>query len=217
MRFLVAPYLWMTSLDGEVSARGRTAEVDVDFGEIWDDLDFGAQVHLEAWRGRWGAFADTTYLDLSDDPSSVDVDTRLWLVEFGGLYQLWKGHFARNWFNDLGFDALAGGRYWNTRISIDPPNFPEAERSRDWADPFIGGRLQGDIVGDLFFSVGGNIGGFGVASHFTWSATGLLGYRVTPLFSVLAGYRALGVNYEQGGFGLDTTMRGPIVGASFSF
>ncbi|MEG6549302.1 hypothetical protein V6C53_03565 [Desulfocurvibacter africanus] len=216
-RFLFAPYLWMTSIDGDVSARGRTADVDVDFGDIWEDLDFGAQVHLEAWRGRWGAFVDPTYLYLSDDPLGVDVDTRLWLVEFGGMYRLLENRALGGTLRGLSLDVLAGGRYWNGRITIDPPNLSAVESSHDWADPIIGSRLQGDLPANLFFSLGGNIGGFGLASDLTWSATGLLGYRFTPLFSLLGGYRALGVDYEQGGFRLDTTMHGPVVGAAFSF
>lgn len=52
-----------------------------------------------------------------------------------------------------------------------------------------------------FLQVNGDIGGFGVESDLTWSATGLIGYDFrmfdTPS-SFLFGYRAIGWDYSEG-------------------
>lgn len=65
--FAIVPYLWMSGLSGDIGVRGQTADVDISFSDIWDALDFGGQVHIEAKRGNWGFFIDTTYLKLSVD------------------------------------------------------------------------------------------------------------------------------------------------------
>ena len=44
----ITPYFWFSGIDGDVRVRDTKVEVDVGFDEIWDALDFGAQVHVEA-------------------------------------------------------------------------------------------------------------------------------------------------------------------------
>ena len=61
------------------------------------------------------------------------------------------------------------------------------------------------------------IGGFGVSSEFTWDVMGGLGYQATDSFSLVAGYRAMGVDYRNDGFVFDVTQDGPILGAVFRF
>ena len=43
------------------------------------------------------------------------------------------------------------------------------------------------------------------------------GYRFTDSFSVVLGYRAAGVDYENDGFVYDVVQHGPILGAVFRF
>jgi hypothetical protein len=95
--FIVTPYLWMVGIDGDVTTKGIKADADVKFGDIIKDLDFGGEVHVEAWKGRWGIFLDATYVKLSDDEEfvsptlgrvDVNVEVKEWLVELGGFYQL---------------------------------------------------------------------------------------------------------------------------------
>ena len=46
---------------------------------------------------------------------------------------------------------------------------------------------------------------------------GGLGYQATDSFSLVAGYRAMGVDYRNDGFVFDVTQDGPILGAVFRF
>ncbi len=63
--FAVIPYLWMMGINGKVGVKGRTADADVSFSDILKNLDFAAEVHIEAWRDRFGFFIDTTYSKIS--------------------------------------------------------------------------------------------------------------------------------------------------------
>ncbi len=102
--FIIVPYLWMVNIDGDVTAGGIKTDINLKFGDILRDLDFGGEAHMEAWKGRWGLFLDATYLKLTDDgesvsprlgPVDVDVDIKEWLVEFGGFYRLASGLLKR--------------------------------------------------------------------------------------------------------------------------
>ena len=61
------------------------------------------------------------------------------------------------------------------------------------------------------------IGGFGASSEITWDVMGALGYEISSSVSLVGGYRALGVDYENNGFVFDIVQHGPIVGAVFKF
>ena len=71
---------------------------------------------------------------------------------------------------------------------------------------------------------GGDIDGFGVGTHFTAAATGLLGYRF-QLFGhgtiAQAGYRAFWQNYatrtDGSLFRWNVTLHGPIMGLTLRF
>lgn len=69
----------------------------------------------------------------------------------------------------------------------------------------------------FFIAGAADVGGFGVASDYTWKLSGTLGYQFSDWFSARAGYRHLKVDYEDGGFVWDVELSGPIVGASFRF
>ena len=70
----------------------------------------------------------------------------------------------------------------------------------------------------------GDIGGFGVGSDFTWSATIVIGYDFL-LFEhpalVYLGYRAIGQDFTEGSgsdrFTWDVIQHGPILGFSLLF
>jgi len=91
-----------------------------------------------------------------------------------------------------------------------------------WIDPVVGGRLVQDLTDAWFLILRGDVGGFGVGSSFSWNALGGIGYEVSSLFSVVAQYRALGVDFEndESGFDFlsyDTTTHGPLIGFVFRF
>ena len=50
-----------------------------------------------------------------------------------------------------------------------------------------------------------------------WDVAAAIGYRCNDGISVLAGYRALGVDYEKGDFVFDVVQEGPIFGVVMNF
>jgi hypothetical protein len=236
--FTITPYLWMPQIEGDITVKEITTHVDVPFRDILQDLDFGGEVHIEAWKGgRWGIFLDATYLKLSMDntgtsrilgPVDVNVDIGEWLVEFGGVYRLGRWSLGKEKGRTLSLDALGGGRYWDLSVDLDA-TVPlaglerDVSRSKNWIDPFFGARVLVDLTEKLSLAVRGDIGGFGVgsSSQFTWNTSAIFGYHFSPMISAWLGYKALGVDYESGSlhrkFKFDVIMYGPIVGLGIQF
>jgi hypothetical protein len=235
--FTIIPYFWMAGINGDITVRGQTADVDVSFGDVWDALDFGAQVHIEVKKGNWGFFIDPTYLKLSIDQdvqvfdvgpgADVDLELKQFLLEFGGFYRLgtWPGGTNKP---SIALDALAGGRYVNFDVEIDIdsalPIPSEVDGDQDWLDLFAGARIILNPTENLVLVLRSDVGGFGFgfSSDITWNLVASVGYELpwwgmTPII----GYRALYIDYDDGSgddrFAYDTWTYGPLLGLAFRF
>lgn len=229
-------WIWLVGIEGDLGVRGRTVDTNVNFLDILDASDslFAFSGRLEVAYDRLGVFVDGTYARLGFDDVSgplelarVDVTFDMLLLDFGLMYRIgiWEptGAAAKSVY-DTTLDLYAGARYTDLELEIDPANFPAISGSRDWIDPIVGAKLTLPIAERWHLKVNGDIGGFGVSSDFTWSATGVLGYDFT-LFeqpaSVYLGYRGLGQDYSSGSgdtkFTWDVIQHGPLLGLSLRF
>ena len=219
----VMPYFWMAGIEGDVTVKSFKADIDIGFDEIWDALDFGGQVHIEAQKGRWGLLFDPAFLALSSDdisPPNAEVEFDMWIVELGGFYRL--GDWPTGGVNGraMTLDVLAGGRYWNLKQKVELGPLSR-ETSQDWIDPFIGARLIMEMNDWMVFHLRGDIGGFAIsndASEFTWNVYAGPAFKVSDKVTIVAGYRALGLNKERGSnLDADLTMHGPQIGVHIRF
>ena len=219
--FEVTPYLWAAGLHGDLSADDRSATVDPSFSDLVKDLDFGAMLLAELRYERWGLLLDGFYLKLSQDAdtpgplfSSVDATVQV------GVLGPSLGYRAVST-DRFTLDVLGGARIWwvNTELEFKPGLLPglEVEQDTSWVDPVLGVRLGVNFTKAFFLTALGDVGGFGAGSDLTWQAFAGVGYRFNPRWSVTAGYRALAVEFERGGFELDVIMHGPVVGLGFRF
>jgi len=223
----IAPYVWATGLHGDVTVRGRNAELDATFLDILEDTDtlVGFQGHLEVTRGRWGAYGDFFYVKAKVEdtgPTGLDVTSRMWFVDLGAQYRILDTTTDR--VPGLTLDVYAGGRYSLLEVDLESPGAPSLNREVHWVDPIVGARVGVHFSEHAFLLFAGDVGGFGVGSDFAWSITGLFGYRWRAAgleWAVLAGYKALTQDYTTGSgarrFRWDTTMHGPILGLSIGF
>lgn len=223
-QFSVTPYLWLVGIEGDLSVKGNEVDIDVGFDDIWDALDFAGQVHIEAVKGRWGLFVDPTYMALSTDkalkPATAEMELDMWVFEFGGFYRLgdWAGEGGNG--RPMTLDILAGGRYWCLDAEVEI-GLLSREQNVDWIDPFVGLRLIAQINDRLSFLARGDIGGFAVssdASEFTWNVFAGPTFKLSEKMTLIAGYRALGLDRERGSdFDGDLTFHGPLVGLNIRF
>lgn len=227
-------HTWLAGIDGDVSLRGLNTEIDADIGDVLENLDFAYMAHLEFGYNRWGIGLDGVYAKLSSDadfhygPVSGNaameleqafvtariqyrmVDTAQYTLDlFGGIR--WS-------FLDVDTDIHAAFSFDHPALQrFNTSGSRRLDFSEDWVDPIVGFRSIIGLNDSWYLHLAGDIGGFGVASDLTWQAAGAVGYRFTPQVSALVGYRALGVDYEEGGFKMDTINHGPAVALTVKF
>lgn len=228
-QWTIAPYAWLTGISGTVGAKGYDATVDVSFADLSKYLNMGAMVHLEMlYRERFGLFTDFNYSLLGAETSgkrmSLDAKMSLVLADVVGFYRVGTVPLGKALTSAMDFDLLAGARIWSLAMKLDG----DARRGgrdvfaqKTWADPIVGARATFHLTDAWLMSLRGGLGGFSVSSALTWDVTALLGYTFWEHGTLLAGYRAVGVNHTEGSgnsaFKFDATLSGPILGVAFSF
>jgi hypothetical protein len=239
-QFKATPYLWAISVDGHATVKGQKSDVDMSFGDILKDLNFGFFGQGEVRKGRFGFLVDGMYSSLSSNadagPLKIDADIDLVYVGAAPYYRLgpWNLDARRG---DAGpklvVDPYAGARYTYAGVDLKlKPQGPAAGGNRKvngdegWVDPIVGVRTIWQLTPKWSLTTFGDVGGFGVGSDFAWQVAGAVGYRFS-LFSdednaqVIAGYRALSQDYDDGSgsdrFEWDVTLHGPLLGLSIGF
>jgi len=232
--YAVTPYLWFLSLDGDVTVKGHKADVDLDFDDIWDELNIAGMVEFKARKGHWGLYGDVIYANLGKDTSiggvGVDPDMNVLWTNFGGLYRLGTWGLtdeSSKQFPTLTVDTYLTLRYTYLDVELDFKNvpLPDVDGDQDWVEPVFGVRTIWDLSERWRLSLAGDIGGIAFGSDFAWGAHGLIGYGF-GLFghdnaTLFGGYRALSQDYTDGHgnnkFEWDVTLHGPIAGLQITF
>ena len=217
-KFILAPYLWGTSLDG-TSTVGTLPSLDVDasFSDLLSNLNFGLSLHTEFHTGPWRFALDPTYLSLGIDippllpnQAGPKMDVTVWLVE------AWAGYaFTDNW------EVLAGLRYQDQDLELSglpSPPFTSSRAAGDsWSDWFAGVRFHTDLGakwllvarGDVVFA-GDSDSGYNVEVFFN--------RRFGESMALNLGYRYLDNDYDNPDvYAWDMVQQGPIVGYTWAF
>ena len=99
----------------------------------------------------------------------------------------------------------------------------EVDKSKDWVDAIVGGRVQLDLSEKFTFSLRGDAGGFdiGSSSDLVWNLVAALGYELSDRTTLWLGYRHLDIDYDDGSgsslFEYDVEMTGPVFGLAILF
>ena len=209
--FNLAPlYVWMVDMEGTMGIGPVTANPDVDFGTLFDNLESIFTIHFEAMhRSNWGFFLDYNYVDISATMAPLTIDFASTIIEAGGAYRTENGPHI--------FDMLGGIRY--TKLEPEITLIQKRSLTEDWFDPFIGVRYFYDFGNKWMLSARGDIGGFGVGCDFTWNVAALVHFQPWKNAGFIAGYRALDQDYETGSgasrFKYDMRLAGPVLGINF--
>lgn len=229
-------WIWLMGVEGDIGLGDRVSNVSASILDIIEDSDslFSLSGRLEFGYDRFGAFVDATYADIAANDQSgplgvanIDVSIEQTIIDYGLMFRVgeWEGtgSSAGNR-RKLTLDAYAGGRYIRMTAGLDPVNVASRSQTRDWMDPIVGAKVVLPLGEKWSLSLNGDVGGFGVESDLTWSATGVFGYDFS-LFdlptSAFFGYRAMGWDYSTGSgadeFKLDLVLHGILLGFSLQF
>jgi len=223
-KWLVAPYLWMIGVNGNVTVRNTKADVDVSFGDLLENLDFALMGRVEYGIDKWGLFFDGVYGSLSDDAKvgqqGIELSSDLTVLELGAFGQFFDRTLDASTNQHFKADALVGARYYDvdTELDFDTAGLPTLDDNEWWVDSFVGARLQWDFARNFSLTARGDVGGFGfgTASDLAWQAQSYLCWRMSKSATLCAGYRALDINRDQN-LDCDLRISGPVLGAAFQF
>lgn len=255
----VTPYAWLPFLHGDVTIRGRAADIDVNPREVLENLEAVPWMsYMEARRGRFAFYNDIFYANLGVDvrrarslggatlDAALGLDFEQTVVEIGATYEIAKwwsggaGGDAHAFARSTALDLLVGARYWRQELALNlalsggldttglvVTGSRAIARSGtvDWVDPVIGARLRHQLAPGKEIVLRGDIGGFDVGSRFSWNLLGAYSWEIAArngvLWSGIAGYRLLSVDYQQGSgvtrYEYDVLQHGPILGLTAKF
>ena len=217
-------------------------DLDLNFSEALDILDFALSARGEAWNGDWGAVADfyTVNLGLGSGialpgPAGGRVDVNV------DVKQTWASLLAAYRFSDgtygnrrlrYAWDVSAGARWnrikqeINAAASVDiGPGFGRQTTlggTEQWLEPMIGIRAAYEVADR--WTLGGRVelGGFGVEGD-DLQYTVLIGadWQAWDKTSLKFGYQWYGIDYStqrpDGEFAYNIDQNGPYVGLTFRF
>jgi hypothetical protein len=139
-QFRVTPYAWAPSVNGDITVRGQTADIDMSFWDLFDSGNSRAKLdslaalmgYVEARKGAWGIYGDAVWGKFDFSGSAVSqrnpianlnvsaranagLDYEITMVESGLTYEVgtWAGTHS-----STALDLLGGARYWNQELDL---------------------------------------------------------------------------------------------------
>lgn len=207
-QYSVTPFLWATAMGGSVGNGVVSADIDLSFSDILENLDLAMMLDFRARNGDWEFGGNLVYADLS--ASSGDIVQR----RIGAKTTIIEAD-VKYYYNENVF-AFGGGRYYDigTTFSVGPAS---AAASFTWVDPIIGGGFAVPLSEKWSVVGKADIGGFGIGSDFAWQAQGYFQYQSSDKISFLMGYRHLDFDYSSGATQLSLVFTGPVLGLRIKF
>jgi hypothetical protein len=206
-------YLWGSSIGGKT---GSGSDLEVDFGDLLDDLNMAFMGAFGARKGKWSLLADVLYLDVEGDTTvgpgigpgvKLDLELTGWVVTPAVGYNLIETDRGR-------LDILGGARYLYLGTDLRLGSLPPVEDSGSFWDGIVG--IRGDVkltekwYLPYYLDVGTG------DSDLTWQALGGVGYKFNK-FDIVVAYRYLYWDFADGEAIDDLDFSGPFVGFKFVF
>lgn len=218
--FSLSPYIWFAGAHGIVGVPRRSASIHASPGDLLSHFNFGLMGAAEARRKRFVATGDLLWIRLSDSHAvpafglgAVSADVRVgqlvWTSKLGVRVVDKK---------KLKADANVGARFWHLgqKLNFNPSilglNFTG---SQNWGDIIVGGRVQFPVGEKTLIDLLGDVGGWEATAKLDYQFATLLGYKISPRWTLLAGYRYLFVDYRNLGAVYNVVTSGAVLGATF--
>lgn len=213
--FVGTPYFMVPTMDGKAAVGPVEARVSTSPSDIFSNLNWGIMGLFEVNNGRWGVNLDVSYmnLDVTDDRTLASINGHQGAYAGTILYRVhpYAELYAGARLNDIG-----------ARLDINgPAGARSASRNKSWVDPIIGVRAVLPVNDKLDLTVLADIGGFGVGSDHAAQFWPALGIRLGARTKLMAGYRVIYTDYEDGAgssrFVYDVLTYGPTIGFQTAF
>lgn len=221
----VNPYFMLPTTGGKFGIGTLETNLSASPGELFSRLNWGFMGAVELNNGDWGVALDANYfnLDLSNDdvrrPSlngRQGVYTLTVLKRLDRHAELYVGARLTDYGVTLAcntacpLQGIAGGSFAGER-----------KRDRSWFEPVVGLRARLPFSEAVEMVVAADVGGFAVGSDFAVNVWPQLAWKMSKGASLMAGYRLIYVQYDEGEgrdrFLFDGITQGPTIGMELRF
>ncbi|MEM9282700.1 MAG: hypothetical protein AAGA96_12800 [Verrucomicrobiota bacterium] len=228
----VAPYGFLTALDGNLDVGNLSADFGGDFSDILQNLDFAAFVGTSAKKGAVSIYNDFLYAGLS--PGGANRQGLYNQIDLEMDMLIWNGAVTYRFWDEKDFFLELGGgvrfMYLSTEISAHSailrnrpllaaatglPAFANTSSVSHVWDGVGVVRLGYDFSDRWLIRAYGDFGGGD--SDFTWQAMVNVGYVVCESATAFLGYRYLSYEFSQGIVSMDMSFSGPQLGVAIEF
>jgi hypothetical protein len=208
----VTPYVWGTSIDGEIGLGAARRDVDLEFSDILNVLSGAALMHVEAQRDDHIAFGDLAWfaVEPEDEIATIggvaEAELDATIIELG---------YARA---SNAFGLEAGLRYWDVDLEIDPALVAGIRRGDSWVDAFAGIRNARELGRSWSMTTRANLGAGG--SDLSIGLQMDFARELERGNAIVAGFRLIDLDYEEDNVRgipvvVDLTFLGATVGFTF--
>lgn len=223
--FLVEPYAMFPNMKGETGIGNLPpVHVDEDPQDIFDNLQMGAMLFIEARNDNWAFSSDVLFMDLAADiePATLITGGKAEVSQLG--WEIAAMRRLAPWF-ELGLGATYNKIDADVDIDvlgIIGPNYTlSGGLTEEWIDPTIVARAAMPFGEQWFFQARANLGGFGAGSDLVWQLQADVGYRPSQKWRFTFGYRVIDIDYDQGRdsgrFVYDIRTFGPVLRLGYRF
>lgn len=224
--FALAPlFLWGMGISGDATLGDKVAPLDLEFGDIWSNLETVFTVHFEARKDKWTIFSEFQHVKLTPNvgislgPVTVDadIDFKNTMIELGGAYAFRETQNTR-------WEVLGGVRYTDQDIKVEgtltlpPPineQYIEIDGGDKWSHALVGTRFFGKMSADWTFIARTDVG-YGGSDNKAFNAMAMFDYQFKDWGSVFFGYRYLKYDYDndkaEDTYAFDAYQSGPLAG-----
>ncbi len=241
---------WLPAFSGSVTSKGKSSPVDltlIDELSLLNTLVFVLGGRVEVSKGPWGFFIDGFYIKANqsasnekdiqipilDPPSftlrgNADITGVYSVGETALSYDVYASHCLVANMPELTVAVLGGARDTYLRSIVDleisalgrSKTFA-SDKSTDWVDPFVGGRVLWRPGEKWSTSLKTEFGGFTVNSDFLFNMDLEAKYKINKWYYADFGYSVLYTDYETGignnRYAYNIWNYGPFVGVGVEF
>ena len=217
-------YAWVPAFYGSARARSIPLDVNSSVSDTWnavqDHGDGNFAGHYEGGPAKYKVMLDLNYWKLHFDRSArigdLEASPKSWIIELGGAIPVSQKSFGGG--RGAKVEMLAGLRYSQLKLKVRNDTTDREENpDQSWVDPFFGARYRYDFNNKWESSLRFDFGGLGIGSDFTYNLVTQFGYRFTKRNTVLAGWRILYQDFNDGGFKWNVSQTGPFLGFNTQF
>lgn len=222
----VNPYFMLPTTGGTFGVGAAETNVSASPSELFSRMNWGIMGAVELNNGDWGVAFDANYLNVD---ATIDDIRRGSVNGHQGVYTL--SVLKRI---DAYAEVYVGARVTdygltldcNTQCAVPLPAGGTAAagpraRSQTWIEPLVGLRTRLPASDAVEVVVTADVGGFSVGSDFSVNVWPQLAWNMSDRTRVMAGYRLIYVQYDEGEGGdrflFDGVTQGPTIGMEIRF